>query len=88
MKFGSDSSDNDDDSYEGYDDVEPIDEAIKIDFQRNGITSKEIQGSPSELKIIAKMTKIESYRVKDTYKRKFTLSGANSGMTGMMKNKS
>jgi hypothetical protein len=34
------------------------------------------------------MTKIESYRVKDTYKRKFTLSGANSGMTGMMKNKS
>lgn len=42
MKFGSDSSDNDDDSYEGYDDVEPIDEAIKIDFQRNGITSKEI----------------------------------------------
>ncbi len=88
MKFGSDSSDNDDDSYEGYDDVEPIDEAIKIDFQRNGITSKEIQGSPSELKIIAKMTKIESYRVKDTYKRKFTLSGAKSGMTGMMKNKS
>lgn len=43
MKFGSDSSDNDDDdSYEGYDDVKPIDEAIKIDFQKNGITSKEI----------------------------------------------
>jgi hypothetical protein len=33
VKFGSDSSDNDDDSYEGYDDVEPIDEAIKMELQ-------------------------------------------------------
>ena len=90
VKFGADSdddvfeTDSDFDEEESRDNIQAIEEAIKKDIQGNRKAGIVRQGTLSEQKKMAVMEKIESSRNKNTFQRKFTLTGAKLAIGGPM----